>query len=72
MAALDAYIAQLAKTEALEAELLSNERARIIVREGEIRTKKRIPHQQVASLVQEVVPAEAHRELMRTGRTGPV
>ena len=69
MAALDAYITQLASTEALEAELLSNERARIVVKSGEIRTKKAIPHAQIASIIQEVVTPEAQRELMKTGRT---
>lgn len=69
MAALDAYITQLAKTEALEAELLSNERARIVVKSGEIRTKKAIPHEQIASLIHEVVPPDSQRELMKTGRT---
>ncbi len=69
MAALDAYITQLAKTEALEAELLSDERARIVVKSGEIRTKKAIPHEQIASLIQEVVTPDSQRELMTTGRT---
>lgn len=68
MPALDAYVRQMVQHRALEAELLSNERARITVESGDIRTKKVITHDEVSAIVHGAAPASAKRSLMTSGR----